>query len=253
MEIKRRSYRNKISNDIKSTQSLITRSYDTIKRLKSSSLGLEYITTQISKLNDLIQEKTEHLELLKNDLLQVDSGEKDYEINQTYEIEKARTDKIIKECVDKKMNTKKETEKKKEETKIQIEKSISENRNHKQAQKDINYAHKYFNKVCSQLPDYMIKNLSEMPNNKGYIWRGVHFYGDLEAEHGPTILFEKQKNILLIHEYYPAEYRRYEKNGNERKVLVHSEQILPKQTGINIMDYCKTSRSHTQQSSKRLL
>ena len=28
----------------------------------------------------------------------------------------------------------------------------------------------------------MQKNLKEMPNNKGYLWRGVTFYGDMPEE-----------------------------------------------------------------------
>ena len=239
METKRRNFKNKLLADIKSTELLLNRNYDTIKRLKASSLGLEFVKNRVSKLNDLTAEKEDYLKSLRDDLIKVDTGEKDFEINQIYEVEKIRTDKILKEHSNKKSNDKKEKEEKKEKSKTEMDKTVSDSRAYKQIQKDMNYAHKYFNKVCDQLPDYMVKNLSEMPNNKGYIWRGVHFYGDLEPEDGPTILFEKHQNILVIHEYFENEYKRYEKNGKDRKILVHSEKKEPKQAGFNIMDYRK--------------
>ena len=64
-----------------------------------------------------------------------------------------------------------------------------------------------------------------MPNNKGYIWRGVHFYGELPEESGPRVMFEKQRGLLLIHEYTPREYRLYEKEGKNRKKMVHKSPI----------------------------
>ena len=69
----------------------------------------------------------------------------------------------------------------------------------------------------------MKSNLADMPNNKGYIWRGVVFYGDLPEYKGqPRILFEKKGRILVIHEYSGKEYKRYEKEGKNRKILVYS-------------------------------
>ena len=44
----------------------------------------------------------------------------------------------------------------------------------------------------------MKKNLESMPNNKGYIWKDVIFYGALPDENnGHTIIFEKGLDKLL--------------------------------------------------------
>lgn len=87
----------------------------------------------------------------------------------------------------------------------------------------------YLNRVDS-LPEYILNNLSTMPNNKGYIWRGMSCYGKLPAERGqPYILFEKIRGgILRIHEYSTAPanvrwsyiYKVYEKKGKDKRILI---------------------------------
>jgi hypothetical protein len=55
--------------------------------------------------------------------------------------------------------------------------------------------------AIDSLPSYMAKNLKEMPNNKGYRWKGVVFYGSLtEQKDQPQIVFEKSPQGLIIHE-----------------------------------------------------
>ena len=79
-----------------------------------------------------------------------------------------------------------------------------------------------------------------MPNNKGYIWCGVNFYGDLPEQKGPRVMFEKKRGgILIIHEYTDNEYRRYEKNGKDRKQMVHKQAIRQKTYGNSLIDYIK--------------
>ena len=86
---------------------------------------------------------------------------------------------------------------------------------------------KYFEKVSEQLPDYIKKNLLDMPNNKGYIWRGVCFYGYKKEQQGYRVLFEKQKgNILIIHEYTDKAYNRYEKKGKDKKQLIFTKNKI---------------------------
>lgn len=240
MEVRRRIKRNKIINDIRDAETFIKRSEDTIKRIKGSNMGVEYIQNQIEKLKTAIVSKTECLEQLKNELLDVNTGELDDNINDEY---KKNTDKHNKQKKErKKANAikKEESDEKKEVSKQYWKGIISESRAGKQTDRDIRYAYKYLNKVVDQIPDYIQKNLSEMPNNKGYIWRGVHLYGDLKEQSGPRVMFEKQRGgILVIHEYTAKEYRRYEKTGKERKQLVHKEIKKIKATGPSLMDYVK--------------
>lgn len=96
----------------------------------------------------------------------------------------------------------------------------------RQLKRDIRYSFKHYNRSAGSLPDYMRRNLADMPGNKGYIWRSVWFMGDLREERGkPRIMFEKCKGgILKIHEYTKYEYKLYEKKGKNRKVLVKQER-----------------------------
>ena len=139
---------------------------------------------------------------------------------------------------------KKENKRKEKEVNILLSKEymskiVTDSRNNKKYDKETSYSYKFLSKVVDQLPDYMKNKLSEMPSNKGYIWRGVYFYGDLKEDTGPTVMFEKQKNLLIIHENTPTTYKRFEKNGKERKYLVFSQKRKIKKFGTNIMDYIK--------------
>jgi hypothetical protein len=79
------------------------------------------------------------------------------------------------------------------------------------------------------LPSYMKKNLVNMPNNKGYIHYGTHFYGLKPPENDPNIIvmFEKKGNILVIHKYYPDRVEISHKNQISKKTkLVSVEERL---------------------------
>ena len=234
MEERRIARKNKIIIDIRDAELFINRSKETIQRIKSSKMGEVYVKNQIDKLNCSIEEKNVLLEQLNKDLRGVLCGSLDGEIEEEYKksainIKKhtASKDKIEKE----KKIEKKETC---DASKKYWKGIVNEARNQRQIERDSDYGYKYFVKVCSELPPYMIKNLAEMPNNKGYIWRGVNFYGDLPEEPGPQIIFEKKGNVLMIHEY-----RLYQKDGSNKKQLLHKQQRKNKFTGTSLMDYMK--------------
>ena len=86
------------------------------------------------------------------------------------------------------------------------------------------YAYKHFCRSVDSLPEYITRNLKNMPNNKGYIWRSVCFYGHKPAnENEPTFLFEKKHGTLYIHEYTHNEYFYFSKERNGPKVLLKHE------------------------------
>ena len=64
----------------------------------------------------------------------------------------------------------------------------------------------YYSKFCravDSLPEYMISNLKQMPNNKGYLWRGITVLGELKpVKDEPIMLFEKRYGVLWIHKYF---------------------------------------------------
>ena len=236
MEVRRRVRKNKIMNDIREAEIFITRSRDTIKRIKSSQMGETYIRNQIVKLKASVEEREESLIVLNKNLKDVYTGYLDEDIEKEYnETEKKiKAQKVVKDRI--KAERLKEKLEKKDISKKYMQGIISASRSHRQAERDVNYTYKYFNKVVDSLPQYMIKNLSEMPGNKGYIWRGVYFYGYLPAQRGPCVVFEKKRGgILVIHENTESEYKRYEKEGKNRKQLVFKK--LKKKACTSLMDY----------------
>jgi hypothetical protein len=79
-----------------------------------------------------------------------------------------------------------------------------------------------FVKTCKMIPKRIYNKLSKMPNNKGYIWKGVYLFGFLPPEaKKPVVLFERvERDIIHIHEYTLTNYKVYKKSGDNRKTLL---------------------------------
>jgi hypothetical protein len=238
MQARRRERYNKIMNDIRESELFIKRSTDTIKRIKTSQMGETYVTNQIIKLKEYIKDKQECLEDYNKTLHELGAGYLDKDIEKEYkETENNIACKRL-EMARSKAVKKAENEEKKEISQKYWKGIIAASRSHKQKERDIKYAYNYYNKVVDALPPYISNNLSEMPNNKGYIWRGINFYGYLPEQEGPNVMFEKQKGgILIIHEYTDYDYKRYEKDGKCKKKLLYRQIKSINNKSTNIMDY----------------
>lgn len=240
MDIRRRLKANSIKLEINECEKIIERSKETIGRLKHTNLGIEFIKKQIDKLKTSISEKEDRLSVLNSQIVIVDKGGLDNEINMEYSKNENRKKKLdhARKMITK--ENKKEKQEKKDKCKKYWDGIVGAARSERQKEKDMRYAQSYFEKTCDNLPEYMKRNLADMPNNKGYIWKGIYFYGDLPEESGTRVLFEKRKGgLLIIHEYTDKEYKIFEKNGKERKRLLEKYDRKKKQSGVNIMDYLK--------------
>jgi hypothetical protein len=91
------------------------------------------------------------------------------------------------------------------------------------SEKEMDRELRFFYRTCENIPDYILKNLDEMPNNKGYIWKGIWCFGKLPPEKNqPLIMFEKLRdsNKLRIIEIDETHRTIYEKEGKNKKVLI---------------------------------
>lgn len=76
------------------------------------------------------------------------------------------------------------------------------------------------------LPSYIHQALSRLPNHKGYIFRGVWYFGKLPSDEKYFIsMMERQNQKNLIHEYHYdgrgyKQYQCFEKTSNGRKQLL---------------------------------
>lgn len=88
--------------------------------------------------------------------------------------------------------------------------------------------------LCQQeqnLPDYIRSNLDRMPNNKGYIWKGIWYFGHQPEEDPQTlIMFEKQGGgDMLVHEIKDnSHYKIFSRAKNGHNILVSERQIRNK-------------------------
>jgi hypothetical protein len=239
MEVKRRQLSNDIRNKIKDGRSFINRSLETITRLKNSKMNYEFIRTQIDTINKSVNEKEKIIDSLENRLLLLNKGELDDEINAEYKQNKDISLIQKKQRKEKILAKQKDKAEKKKVGREYWQGILGACRKERSDQRGIRSSWRYFNKVNDSLPSYMQRNLSQMPNNKGYIWRGIWFLGELRPKKGPHVMFEKKKGrILVIHEYTKYEYKRYEKVGKDRKVLKEKMKLKPKKLiGASLLDW----------------
>lgn len=207
--------KNILNVNIKDIGTYIKRHKDTIDRLQKQGNISQFDKNQIEKLKVKISDYEKELENINNKIKDIDLGNLDDEFVKRLNEERLKisksNDKIQKKNVEK-------------------TKQINDNKKFVKASYDINGNYnserifeKEFNKFqdkCNNIPDYILRNLKEMPSNKGYIWKGIWCFGELPAEDTTLIMFEKVNGDLKIYEI--DEYNRsiYEKKGKDKKVLI---------------------------------
>lgn len=230
-----RMYRNELLNLIKDCNNTITRSEETIERFKSSTdnvhFSLDFKKSQISKMKLKIEETNEKIVEYTNELKNLDEGNLNEKIDSKYK-EQSNNVSLVK--------TKNKRIKDTQDLEDNVNKEVSEkyynnirisNNSDYQQKKEMRYYWKIYNKIVYSLPNYMRQNLKDMPNNKGYIWRGCWFMGDKKPESNTLIMFEKQKGgILIIHEIDDYNHKTFSKEGNGKRILLSNKKlrVIPK-------------------------
>jgi hypothetical protein len=224
-EIEKRRYRNDIITNIRIVETYIKRSEDTIVRLKYNTDSFEsssdFKKQQLEKLKNNINENNVKLEGYNYELSIIDTGKLDDVITALYK-------KQNKEVLEKNVQADRLKDNNKKE--LDDRKTISNeyyhnirNSEYKSRRIEIDSKHglRRYYKVVDSLPPYIKRNLKEMPNNKGYIWKGCWFFGERKAESNTAILFEKRRGgILVIHEIDNINHKIYEKKDKGRKYFV---------------------------------
>jgi hypothetical protein len=89
--------------------------------------------------------------------------------------------------------------------------------------REVERTNTYFNKINDNMPQNILDNLAKMPNNKGYVWKSMHCYGEMPAESDIITLLDRQKGgITIIHEYTATHHNVYHSAKGKRKELVSS-------------------------------
>lgn len=236
----RRYFENNMKTKIKQMNCYNRRDTEKITRL--SNLDDEYSKNQVRKSEQDIQQRNDKIKEFKDQILRSQCGEFDAQfmadrVKNQMKLRDRNDDRRRKHIT--------ESEHKKQQDQQLRERSQNDRNEDKRSrnlQKDIDRSYKYYCKVCDNIPDYILKNLKEMPNNKGYIWKDVYLYGELPSEDNkPRVMFEKpNREVLYIHEWYNGEYKKFEKVGKNRKQLVMYKTYETKKGGvISLMDFIK--------------
>lgn len=226
MEELRIREKNIINIKIKDLTSYIKKNDETIIRLSAQDVT-DFIPKQIKKLELKTVEYTKELEVFRNRITNISNGSLNQELLDSV---RANED-IINKKTNEKRNKKieeKTIQKDKEKGNLQISYNVMRSYNPKEPnQWVLKKEFSNFERINNNIPEYMIRNLTEMPNNKGYIWKDLWCFGDLEKEHNqPIILFEKLRNdVMRIHELDSEYYKIFEKIGkNSKRVLISKDK-----------------------------
>lgn len=242
MENNRRLEQNKIREKIKQILKYIETDKATIYRFRGQKSTVSYNIAQIAKLEAKNAERQLELQILEQRSRDIESGSLDEEMN--------KEAKLVKMDIDRKTD---ETSKKKDQDKADkaannvlsvayYQAGKKEDRKIRYDDKSVAYSYKHFRRSCDSIPEYMLKKLKNMPNNKGYIWKSVHCYGDRPANKGESnFLYETQRNGLRItYETTDYEYKIWHAKDKQRKFLFSTEPRKKKcSSGASLMDYVK--------------
>jgi len=226
MNCNRKKYIKELLDEINFLSNSLKIDKDMLEKIKDFGDTI-YVQNQITKLNIKEEQILTEINKLEQKIIDVNNGNFDEYIIQN---NKDQMDKI-KNTTQITINKKKEINDQKEILKVKSQKFYQDGRDadrkQKYLKKDMDRSLNYFHKICDSIPDYIKYNLTEMPNNKGYIWKNMWCMGELPEEKGkPITLFEKNRGgVLYIHEYDSYTYKLYIKKGKDRKYLLKEEKL----------------------------
>lgn len=213
--------KNKVNAEVKTLESLLKRSNETIERFKQQDQS-HFTNTQIDKLTQKKNEYEDEIKELQVRLVDLASGKLDdlLSSNNANDLKKIQKKEEI--TIRKKKD--KDDEKKVDS---QILKKYHEKQSNRYEFSEAFWAkeEKRYYKNCDSLPAWMRDKLKDMTSNKGYIWRDLWFFGDKQVPFTKNCtMFESLKGLTVIHEIDSEYHRIYEKHGKANKVLVQKIQ-----------------------------
>jgi hypothetical protein len=170
---------------------------------------IERRKTKITELKGKIVTLRQRFEMLK-------SGELDEEIRKDIEIIKLNSLDLRKKEKEKFQHKRSVLHERQRALTEKRESDREGRREYYKKQRIMNSYQRHFDRTTP--PANIRKNLEQFPNNKGYIWKGIEFWGKKQSQPGaPRVLFEPGRRYLKIHEWKQGYYRIYQKMGRARK------------------------------------
>lgn len=189
--------KNNISKEMQDLDKRIEYHVRRATNIQSSSFSDQYIQSCMSKSDEQIKNLRDQKVRLMKRYSDINAGLLDFEIQNEYrkrteEINDSGNEKIIKKI-------KNAEQDRKYLQKLKNMDRISK-KEHNKHHYSIQNEYRKFERNSNATPPFIMRELNRMPNNHGYIWRGIHYYGKLEETGGNIILTEPMKGYSIIHE-----------------------------------------------------
>jgi hypothetical protein len=215
-------YTNRIKTDILQKTEYIQQKQSSILTLKVSNLNRSYIETQITKAETTINESEIWIKEQTQYIIDIETGKFDQKI--------LNDQKEVNDDISKKKDIKnKKKEDKKNEEQQNFSKLIKHNKDERKipTEDQMDKSLLYFYKTCDSLNKPIIDELKKMPNNRGYIWRDVFFYGNLNSDSDIVTMYELKNGKKYIHTWWPdSRYEVMYKKNNKYYQLDPEEKKL---------------------------
>jgi hypothetical protein len=220
------SERNRLKNEEREINGYIRINSNAILRLRGATAHVEHNKARIEKLKADNTGLSQRLQDISGRLEQLARGELTSELRAKARKDTEESDKKFKQKRAAKIDEAKIKAQQSKESRAYYERSRASARKERYEKRSADRGYSYFLRVISTIPQYMRCNLETMPNNKGYIWRGVQLFGKQPDEGtGEYILFEKQKGVLVIHKWTNnwLEYSKSTKPRNGKAIKLLTE------------------------------
>lgn len=205
------SFKNSIIVDLKTQEAVKTRASTTIRKFKTTQGVTVANRVAMERAEKQLNDAEEKINNYNDSLRRIACGD----LSELHEVLQ-KSEELTREFHDheselahKKAKATVAGKKRKDATYKKLRK---ERRSHNWDKKKHGIFYRKYLRAVDTLPDYMKDNLKTMPNNKGYRWRGVGFYGlQKPIKDEPLILFEKRRGVLKICKYFNDRHEIYEK------------------------------------------
>lgn len=226
MEQRRISERIKINEEVRILNKYNETDLATCGRFRAMPKNDNFVIRQLEKLQNQIEERSVKIKFLQDRLQKLDTGELDDEL-------KAIVDKNLAEIKLKTeaTKTKKLAEKTIKESDEQSSKSyyaIEKQGDRMNRSWYFDASFNYFNKANNSIPEYMKRELSRMPANTGYIWKGVYCFGDRPATSSTFTMTDNRKGMKVMHVWDKKYFTVYHKEGKNDEVRISHVERKPK-------------------------
>jgi len=224
MEQRRITERIKVNEELRILNKYNETDSATCSRFRVMSKTDNFVVAQLAKLQTKIEERNESIKCLEDRLDKLNTGELDEELKAVIDANVAEIKLKTEATKIKKLAEK--TIKASDEKSSKSYYSIERQGDRMNKTWYFDAALNYFNKANNSIPDYMKRELSRMPSNTGYIWKGVYCFGDRPPTSNTFSVTDNRKGMKIMHVWDKKYFSVYQKEGKNEEVLV--SQVLRK-------------------------